>query len=177
MSHGGNGYLVAAGAAGRAPAQGFEDAGAYCYLQDYQLYFFVYSGVIQVIRIGGVVGLTNIKCNPGQPVCLNNISEDRTNMRNSIRGPIEVSMASRIVIDAAGRDLYYPKRDNEALWQMTVVLRCIFPDYAAGGQERQTDWVMIPYAMADALATWVAKRAPAVQVEWRLPELIDLTRV
>jgi hypothetical protein len=172
MSHGGNGYLVAAGAAGRSPAQGFEDAGAYCYLQDYQLYFVVYSVVIQVIHIGGVVGLTNIVCNPGQPVYLNNLRNDTS---NSIRGPIEVSMASLIVIDADDRYPGYPKRDNEALRQMTVVLRYIFPDYAAGGQERQTGWVMIPYAMADALATWVAMRAPAVQVEWRLQELIDLT--
>jgi hypothetical protein len=58
---------------------------------------------------------------------------------------------------------------------MTVVVRWSFPDYAHGGAERQTGWVMVPYALADSLAAWIALRAPAVRVEWRLPERIDLT--
>ncbi len=57
-----------------------------------------------------------------------------------------------------------------------VILRYYFPDYAAEGQPwRQTGWMIVPYALADKLARWIAQRAPAVQVEWRLPDLIDLT--
>lgn len=175
MSDGANEYMVAAGTAGRAPAQGFEDAGAYFYLRDYQLYFVVYNGVLQVIQIGGKVGLTGIECNPGQPVCLFNLSPDHSNYLGAIGGPVDVSMASSVMIDGDDRIHGYPNRESEALWQMTVVLRWGFPDYAAAGTERQTGWLMVPYALADSLAAWVARRAPAVKVEWRLPDLMDLT--
>jgi hypothetical protein len=170
MSHGGNEYMVAAGAAGRVVREGFEDCGVYCCFIEYRKYFVVHCGLIQVIEIGSDVRLSGVESMRGDPVTLYNISEDRSNMLGSIRGPIEVSMASRIVIDADDRHPCYPNRDNEALWQMIVILRYTFPDYTAGGQERQTGWVMIPYALADALATWVAMRAPAVQVEWRLDD-------
>ena len=85
-------------------------------------------------------------------------------------------MASRFVIDADDRYTGYPTKESEELWQMNVYLRYYFPDYATEGQPwRQTGWVMVPYALADALAKWLAQRAPAVQVDWSLPDLIDLT--
>ncbi len=85
-------------------------------------------------------------------------------------------MASRFVIDADDRYTGYPNRDSEEIRQLYVILRYYFPNYAAEGQAwRQTGWVIVPYALADALARWLAQRAPAVQVEWQLPDLIDLT--
>jgi hypothetical protein len=192
--HGGNQYVVegaaqgaaqgAGGAAGQGAAQGaaqgfapgFEDAGGYCCFADYRKYFVVYHGLLQVIETGSNTRLSGITCTRrGEPVTLYNISDCRHNYMGQIRGPIEVSMASRILIDGDDRYHGYPSRASAALWQMDVVLRWSFPDFAAGGMERPTGWLVIEYALADALAAWVAQRAPAVAVEWRLPELLDLS--
>ena len=185
--HGGNQYVVegaaggaggAAGGAGAAQgfAPGFEDAGGYCRFVDYRKYFVVYHGLLQVIETGSHHRLSGITCSRrGEPVTLYNISDCRHNYMGQISGPIEVSMASRILIDGDDRYHGYPSRASAALWQMDVVLRWSFPDFAAGGMERPTGWVVIEYALADSLAAWVAQRAPAVAVEWRLPELLDLS--
>jgi hypothetical protein len=173
---GGNMYMVARGRESGVYADGgFVDAGRYCHLRDERMYFVVYSGVLQVIEIGSDVKLSGIDCNRGQPVRLYNLNTDMSNYLGAIRGPVELSMASSVVIDGDERIHGYPPRESEALWQMTVVLRWSFPDYAAGGVDRQTGWVMVPYTLADSLAAWIALRAPAVRVEWRLPELVDLT--
>jgi hypothetical protein len=171
-----------------AYAGGFAEPGPYCCLSEYRMYFVVYSGVLQVIEIGSNARLSGIDCDGGvvlsgiecnRPVILYNLNTGRGNSggmyMGAIGGPVEVSMASSVVVHGAEGGHGYPTRDSEALRHMTVVVRWSFPDYAHGGAERQTGWVMVPYALADSLAAWIALRAPAVRVEWRLPERIDLT--
>jgi hypothetical protein len=152
----------------------FDHDKMHCCFVHYRKYFVVHCGLIQVI--GPNDTLDDVESRRGQPVTLANISEDSRNYMGMVRGPIEISIASRFVID--GHSMYegYPRRDSEELRQMCVILRYYFPDHAAEGQPwRQTGWVIVPYALAENLAAWIAQRAPAVQVEWRLPDLIDMT--
>jgi hypothetical protein len=152
----------------------FEHNKVYCCFVHYRKYFVIHCGLIQVIQSYG--NFDRVESRRGEPVVLCNLSDEQYKglYQGSIEGPIEVSMTSRFVID--GHSMYegYPKRDSEELWQMNVYLRYYFPNYAAEGQPLlQTGWVIVPYALADALARWIAQHAPAVQVEWRLPGLID----
>jgi len=82
-------------------------------------------------------------------------------------------MASRFVIDGYSEYAGYPK-NVEQLRDMIVYVRYYFPNYAAEGQPLQnTGWIMVRYALAHALAKWVERRAPAVQVDWRLPPVLE----
>jgi len=150
----------------------FEETDVSCCFVYYRKYFVVHCGLVQVIEVGNG-HLDRITSLRGDPVVLCNMDKANSNLLGSIRGPVAISMASRFVIDGDSRYAGYPK-NPEQLWHMGVILRYYFPNYAAQGQAlQQTGFIIVPYALAHALAKWIERRAPAVQVDWRLPPLSD----
>jgi len=144
---------------------------SFCFVY-FRKYFVVQCGLVQVIEVGKTL-LDSITSVPRNPVVISNMDESRSNHLGSIRGPVEISVASRFVIDGDSRYAGYPK-NVEQLRHMNVILRYYFPNYAAHGQPlQQTGWIMVPWALAHSLANWIERRAPAVQVDWRLPPLSD----
>jgi len=155
-----------------APAESvhFQETDVSCCFVYFRKYFVVHCGLVQVIQVGNGL-LDEVTSFRGRPVEL--AKHNGSGYDGSIPGPVEISVASRFVIDGDSRYAGYPK-NVEQLWHMNVILRYYFPNYAAHGQPlQQTGWIMVPYALAHSLAKWIERRAPAVQVDWRLPPLSD----